>query len=359
MRVALTLTQSWHRVPGGTGVAGLQLAAALGGRDDVDVVGVAPWARRPVTQGFEPSVPMVHLGAPAPVLYDMWHYSPLGAPEGSIDELDLVHATTVMVPPTRSTPLVVTVHDLYPVTHPEVLTKRGARLMRRGLTAARDRAAVVCCPSHHTALRCAEWGFDADRLRVVPWAVTADDASGAVSKVAKNYRLDRPYLLWVGTVEPRKNLDGLLAAYRAAALADIDVVLVGPTGWGDVEVEPTDGVKMLGFVPAEDREALYAGALALCLPSWEEGFGLPALEAMNQSTPVVGSAGTAVAEIVADTGLLIDPADTDAWVDGLRIAADPSWKADRGPDARRRASSYSLTRLGSRTVAAYLDALDR
>ena len=127
----------------------------------------------------------------------------------------------------------------------------------------------------------------------------------------------RPYIAWVGTFEPRKNVGGLLAAFATLAQRDseVELVLIGPSGWGPQLTAVAQGmdagvrsrVRALGFLPDAQRNAVVAGASAFCYPSTREGFGLPVLEAMVQGTPVVTSQGTSTEEVVGRAGVLVDP----------------------------------------------------
>ncbi len=129
---------------------------------------------------------------------------------------------------------------------------------------------------------------------LVPWGVDEPRATPAeVERVRATYHLHQPYVMWAGTIEPRKNLPTLLDAFRRLDRHGLDLVLVGPRGWNeDLErhVGSADGrVRQLGFVPEADKRALLAGASVFCLPSLQEGFGLPVLEAMAQGVAVITS----------------------------------------------------------------------
>ena len=159
-------------------------------------------------------------------------------------------------------------------------------------------------------------------------------------------------------MEPRKNLPTLLAAFALLVdrEPDLDLVLVGPRGWGQPPVLPpglpAERVHMLGHLSRVDLDTAYAGARAVCYPSIREGFGLPVLEAMQHGTPVVTSRGTACAEIGGDAVLLVDPLDAAAVADALREAVGP--RADelrrRG---RTRAAQFSWEAAGAATLAVY------
>jgi glycosyltransferase involved in cell wall biosynthesis len=165
--------------------------------------------------------------------------------------------------------------------------------------------------------------------------------------------------LFVGTVEPRKNLGRLLAAVQALGRPDLEVVLVGPAGW-DRQVEERRGVRRLGFVTRAELAALYAGSAVVCYPSLREGFGLPVLEAMAHGAPVVTSAGTATAEVAGDAAVLVDPLDTEAIAAGLACVLDDPARAEAMRAAgRARAATFTWDRTASGTVGAYRAAVQR
>ena len=360
LRVAYTLLQCWHRVPGGTAVSILSLAEAIEGRGDVDLIGVGPWGSSLPAAPWTPPIPVERLPLPYQLVYDAWHRFNWPRVQLATGPVDLVHATTTTVPPAGGAPLVVTVHDLFPLLAPHQFTKRGVRLMTEGIERAR-RADLVLCPSEATADDCLANGFDPERLRVVPWGVNPRQATVAErSFVRERYRLERPYVLWVGTVEPRKNLPTLLDAFRGLGPRDLDLVLVGPRGWNAGLASHLDGigdrVRRLGFVPASDLPGLYAEASAFCFPSVREGFGLPALEAMVQETPVIVSANTAVSEVVGTGGLTAEALATRQWIDALEsLLDDDAFAAQVGGEGRARAGGYTWDRAAGLTVEAYQD----
>jgi glycosyltransferase involved in cell wall biosynthesis len=278
--------------------------------------------------------------------------------------VDLVHATTITVPPRRrGVPLTVTVHDLFPLDHPDQFTERGRSMMGRGIELARAEADVVLCSSRSTLERCVTAGFDRPRLRHVPLGVTPRDVDdGEVDAVRSRHGLDRPFVLWVGTVEPRKNLGTLVAAMARVDPALGDLVLVGPQGWHvdlDALVAPLgDRVKRLGRVDDAELAALNRAASVAALPSHAEGFGLTALEAMVQGTPVVVSAGSASEEVVGDAGVVLPADDVDAWADALAaLLADPERAAALGEAGRSRSAAYGWDACGAATLDAYRSVL--
>ena len=151
------------------------------------------------------------LPLPRPVLYETWHALRWPPVERATGPVDVVHATAVAIPPDRR-PLVVTIHDLAFLAEPDRATRHGHRFFRRGLELARRHAALVLCPSEATIAECIAAGFDADRLRLVPWGVGAApvDAGGGRAGPRGARARPRPYVLFVGTAEPRKNLGALV-----------------------------------------------------------------------------------------------------------------------------------------------------
>ncbi len=359
LRVAMTLEQCWHRVPGGTAGAALALARELARDPQLDVVGIAAAHSGPPAQEWLPSVPVGHLPLPRLALYESWQV--LRRPR--VKRADVIHATGVAMPP-RSAPIVLTVHDLAFVHFPEHYSRAGRRFFNRNLELGRLEADVVLCSSLATLADCRDAGFEASRLRHVPLGVDAEVAdAAAVERVRATYALERPYVLWTGTLEPRKNLPGLLEAYGRLD-ADVDLVLVGPRGWKE-DLEPhiatlpeprRERVRRLGFVPRTDLGPLYAGASAFCFPSLLEGFGFPVLEAMVQGTPVVTSAGTSTAELAGDAGLLVDPRDPAGIAAALeRVLTDETLAEQLRRAGPARAAEYTWARSAQLVKDAYFE----
>lgn len=372
-RVAVTVEQSWHRVPGGTATSTVRtLQALVRTHPEVQVVGVAALHRGPAAPGVAPPVPVRHLPLPRHALYPSWQWARWPRVEAATGPVDVVHATTFAVPPAAA-PLVVTVHDLAFLHDPHHYTTRGNRFFRRGLDLTVREAELVLVPSRQTAEDCVAHGVDADRIRLVPWGVAP--ATGTPPEVVASarlrYHLPRRYVLWTGTLEPRKNLSTLLAAFaQVARHGDLHLVLVGPLGWGDAVGDgprpPADRVHALGFVPDADLQALYAGAEAFCYPSTREGFGMPVLEAMAHGLPVVTSEGTPMADLIdgdGDTtagpaGLAVPATSPDALAAALlEVTGDRHDELAEAASARAASRPWSLT--AALTAEAYGSVADR
>ncbi len=261
-----------------------------------------------------------------------------GAPD------DVLHCTTFRGPIVGRTPVVATLHDLAVLRHPEAFNRwsrtYGPRVVPRVLHHARRVIAV----SEFTKREAVELlGLPAEKIRVIPNAVEkAFTAEGPAA--------DGEYVLAVGTLEPRKNLERLAEAARRAG---VELRVVGARGWGAVEVGG-NGVRWLGHVPDTDLAALYRGALCVACPSLYEGFGIPVLEAMACGTPVVTSRGGALEEVAAGAAVLVDPLDPQEIAAGIdRASADRASLARRGLE---RAKAFSWATVAGATVEVYREA---
>lgn len=368
MRVAFTLEQCWHAVPGGTAVAALELARALDGRGVVELVGVAARHRTAPPEPWLPPIRVAQLPLPRLALYEAWHRLRRPSVERATGPVDVVHATGIAMPP-ATRPVVSTVHDLAYLDYPEMFSRAGLRFFRRALELTIADARVVLCSSLSTLARCRAAGFDEARLRHVPLGVRVEPASAERVRAARaRFGLEGDYVLWTGTVEPRKNLPGLLRAFARVEPA-VDLALVGPSGWNEDLERVLDSlaaavrvrVHRLGWVAHDDLAALYTGAAVFCFPSLLEGFGFPVVEAMAHGTPVVTSTGTSTEELVADgAGLAVSPTDGDAIAEAIsRTLADEALAGRLAAAGRARAAEYTWERSAALVEQAYADAAGR
>jgi len=350
VRVAYTLEQCWHAVPGGTGVAAVRIAEAMAREEDVRLIGVAGRHRHLPADPWTPPIPIAHLPLGGPLLYESWLRLQRPAVERATGPVDVTHATTIIPPPTRA-PLVVTLHDLAFLHEPAHFTRRGVSVFNRSLEILRRRAALVLCSSQATMDDCLVAGLDASRLRLVPLGVDVDPAPpDAVARVRAEYRLPERYLLFVGTVEPRKNLRGLAAAI-AMLEEPLPLVVAGASGWGEIAIDADVDIRFVGFIPHEDLHPMYAGAHVFCYPSEREGYGLPVLEAMAQGVPVVTSAGTATEETAGAAAVLVQPKDPADIARGITEAA--ARRTELSAKGLVRAHKLTWATTASLTAAAY------
>lgn len=361
-RVAVTLEQCWHEVPGGTARAALGSIDALRTHTDLELIGVAARHRHLPPLPWRPSIDVRHLPLPRLALYESWHRLRRPAVQRVTGPVDVIHATGMAMPP-PSAPIVVTVHDLAFRRDPSQFTRRGVSFFGRAIDLAKRDARVVVCPSQATIDECIADGFDPERLRLVPWGIDIEPADAAsIAGVRARLGIDRHYVLWTGTIEPRKNLPLLLDAF-AELDTDALLVLAGPQGWNenlDARVARLgERVRTVGFVDPDTLRALYAGAEVFCFPSRQEGFGLPVLEAMAQGTAVVTSADTATAEVAGEAGVLVDVLDRSALVDALgSLLADDERRRSLGTAGLERARlEFTWQRTASLLAAAYDEAM--
>ncbi len=361
--VALGVTQCWHRVPGGTATSVLDLAGALTSTARVDLVGVAPRSSAPVPAGLE-GVPVRHLPVGLPLLYDAWTWTGRPRWTASVPGADLVHVTVPVTPPRERVPMVATVHDVLPLTHPEWFTGRGAALMRRGLASIAERADLVLVPSEATRRECLANGFDADRLRVVPWGSRPVVGPGEdqIAAILGRHGVDGDFLCFVGTAEPRKGLAVLAEALVSLGRSDLTLVVAGPTGWGDADAgrlaDVPGPVVRTGHVPRVDLVALERAAAAVVLPSLAEGFGLPVLESLAAGAVVVTTGDTACGEVAGDAALRVAAGDSGALATAIaRVLDDPALAAGLRAAGPRRAASFTWSATAEGVLDAYRDVL--
>ena len=259
--------------------------------------------------------------------------------------VDVLHCTIFRAPPRARVPVLATVHDLAVLRHPEVFPA-WTRLYGRTALAPTLRAVdrVVCVSEFSKRELTALVGVAPERVDVVPNAVEP-------VFTAAGPRADGEYVLAVGTLEPRKNLPRVVEAARRAGVA---LRVVGERGWGGVGLTG-DHVTWLGRVDDEELVRQYRGARCLVFPSLYEGFGIPAAEALACGTPVVTSRGSAMAEVVGEAGVLVDPLDVDSIAAGIG-------EADRRREelvrlGLERAGLWTWERAVDAAVAAYRRAL--
>ena len=277
-------------------------------------------------------------------------------------DADIVHHGGGTAPAVGRTPIVLTIHDLQYLTHPEYLTPTKRRYLERAIPRSVRRAAVVAVPTDYVRRTVIDaYDVDADRVRVVPHGVEPTLGADAPSAfdLRRDYELGSgPLVVYPAITHPHKNHRFLLEV-MARHWTDPDLRLLLLGGRGAAEDEVAADIVRLGLerrvvrpgrVSDAHRDGLIAAADALVFPSQYEGFGAPAVEAMALGTPVICSDQPALAEVVGDAGLVL-PLAIDAWADALGTAAA---RADAMQSAGRiRARAFSTERSGAELAAAY------
>ena len=280
---------------------------------------------------------------------------------------DVLHSPDFIPPFRRPCPAVITVHDLGFLHYPETLTEESRRYYGQVGRAIQSAERIIAV-SHHTARDLAERLGTTERVRVVYNGVGAEfrpapEAEIAVARAA--YGLDKPYILFLGTLEPRKNLGTLLRAFQIVRdRHDVLLLLAGRRGWlyqpildAIGELGLRDDVRTVEDAKPDDFPALYSGAVAFAYPSLYEGFGLPPLEALACRTPTVVADTSSLPEVVGDAALLHPPTDHEALADALvRLLDDDALRAElrrRGP---ARAARFTWQEAARRTLDVYREA---
>ena len=350
VRVAYTLEQCWHPTPGGTAIAALRIARELGRIGGVELHQVAGRHPQAPIPEFRPAGSVAMLPLSRPLLYEAWNRLNWPRVESVTGDIDVAHATG-LVPCGTAASLVVTVHDLAFLHDPTQFSRQGVRTMQRSLDTIRSRADRIICSSRATMVDCERAGLDPALLRHVPLGVDIADVTPLeVERVRRRYLLPDDFVLFLGTIEPRKNLARLAEAMRLRT-AGQELVVAGADGWGDVGAVDDRSVLFLGFVPDADLAALYAAASVFAYPSEREGFGLPVAEAMAQGTPVVTSAGTSTEEVAGGAAVLVDPFDVVDIARGIDEAFDR--RAELSAAGSARAAEMTWRSSAERTLAVY------
>lgn len=375
LRVSLDVTAVPSQ-PVGAGQYTMNLVEALAARSDLDLVAfsrrVDPTRWHTLSPGIE-----VDPVAPSPrPLRLAWEQAVLPRLL-TRRSIAVHHGPHYTMPEHSSVPVVVTIHDLSFFEEPGWHERSKVLLFRRAIKVAARRAAAVVCPSRATAEQLGRWCRVDAEVFVAPHGVDTrrfrpDDpvpGSDADRLVALDDRLvgDRPFLVFVGTIEPRKNVPQLVKAFSriAGQHPDVLLVLAGGAGWGSPEVDraigsspAADRIVRAGYVPDDTVPALLRSSVGAVYPALYEGFGLPALEALACGAPLVTTAGSAMEEVAGDAALLVEPGDGPGLADALgQMLTEGRDRTALAEERRRRGfrivERHSWAASASRHVAAY------
>jgi glycosyltransferase involved in cell wall biosynthesis len=314
-----------------------------------------------VALGYKPWRMLVWLGQLARIGFDRL------VPQGT-----LFHATEHLLLPLRSVPTVLTVHDLIFRQLPGHHKPLNRGYLNLTLPLYCRRATHIIAISECTR-RDVTAAYDLPPEKVTVIYEAADprfrpQTSARVTAVRQQYGLPERYILFVGTIEPRKNLTRLLHAFEALHGDDLcdALVIVGRRGWlfgdffAELERSPVrDAVLVPGYVPDEALPAIYTGARALAFPSLYEGFGLPALEAMACGTAVACSGTSSLPEVAGDAALYFDPSSQGSIVETLRqLLSDADLRSELTQRGLERAARFSWDRVAVETKAVYDAVMD-
>jgi glycosyltransferase involved in cell wall biosynthesis len=280
---------------------------------------------------------------------------------------DVLFAPNFVPPPTRTSRLVLTVHDLAFRLYPETAahaTRRWLEALDRSL----HRAVRIIVPSEATRDDLlAHYDVEPERVRVIPHGIEAErfrrPPEDVVREARRRQGIDGPYLLFLGGIEPRKNLPAIVRSFGSID-GDVRLVIAGgsvpwnPEGRQLLEsaldaLPPSvrDRITLTGYLPEPDKVALLAGAEALVFPSLYEGFGFPVLEAMAAGTPVLTSEVSSLPEVAGDAAFLVDPRSEEAIAEGIeRLLGDADLRARLAAAGHERVGAFRWEETARRTA---------
>jgi alpha-1,3-rhamnosyl/mannosyltransferase len=281
---------------------------------------------------------------------------------------EIFHGPNFYLPPFRGAS-VATIHDLSVIKHPQFHPPERVRFMKREIALTLKRADALITVSEAARRELAEYfNWPLDRIHATQLASSPDfhprNATATSSLLTRLGLGHNGYALYVGTIEPRKNLEALLAAYEMLPQAlrlQYPLVLAGFSGWQNDAImkrlraaEAAGWAHYLGFLQSEQLPVLFAGARAFLFPSLYEGFGLPVLEAMASGVPVVTSNTSSLPEVAGGAALLCDPQDLDGLASAFRQALeDDHWRQQARAVGLGQAGNFSWERCALETVKAY------
>lgn len=366
MRVAFWADMLYYRIAGGTTRYAARLSAGLSRLSDIDLRMLSLYSPEVIARLAQerqcPAAESIPSRLPRQLHYLRWMTGWAGWSAGMLDDADLVHVPWVAAPPHGRVPLVVTILDLVFLLFPEYLNRRTRWMARMGLHQASRQASAFISISQHTAddlMRLT--GLPKHKIHVIPLA--AEDYFRPVPdlQIRKRYKLDAPFVLYVGTLEPRKNLITLVRAFAALDNPRLKLVLAGKKGWIYQDLLATveklglsSRVVFTGFIPDADLPALFSTAEVFAYPSLYEGFGLPVLEAMQCGAPVITTNVSSLPEVAGDAALLVTPDDVRGLTAALRrVLAEPGLREELRGRGFKRAQCYSWRKTAEMTAEVY------
>jgi glycosyltransferase involved in cell wall biosynthesis len=272
---------------------------------------------------------------------------------------DIFHSWDWYLPKSIRAKVITTVHDVAQFKYPEIAHPQIRAHHQQVLKSAKQRHLHLIAVSDSTKQDMIEiFGFNPDLIHVVHEALPEEQCipvtDDYIKEVKKKHHLTKPYLLIVGTKEPRKNVPRQIEAWRKFQ-DEFDLVIVGKSGWEEISNE--SGIHIFDYVAGQDLAALYRGASVLLYASLAEGFGLPILEAFYHHTPVVTSNRSSLAEIAGDAAVLVDPEQTESIIAGIATALEDG--NELSAKSMTRLNDFSWAKAAAETVEVYKKVINK
>jgi len=297
----------------------------------------------------------------------LWDYFKVPI-EFSIGEVDIIHIVDFLIPEIKKARLIVTIHDISSILFPQWHTRYTRRWVKDRIHLAKEKAHKIIVDSVHTKKDLVRTlDVSEDSITVIYGGVGEQfqpiKNQGVLNQIKKRYNIKDKYLLFLGTLEPRKNIPGLIRAFHKIKnrFPDYQLVIAGKRGWKFQEIFKTvgelrleDKVIFTGYLPGEDTPLLYSGAQAFVYPTLYEGFGFPPLEAMASGIPVITSNLSSLPEVVGEAGILIDPNNIDELSRTIEsVLCDENLRKGLREKGLRQAAKFSWKRCAQETLKIY------
>lgn len=350
-----------------------ELLSRFHAREDVDIVPFSFNAKIP-SELLRHNSPVQLSGFSKRALYSGITSLPFFGGGALSEELDLVHSTDHLIPKLRKIPVVATLMDAIPLSHPEWVTYK-YRALKNALWRKSSHWAehIITISEYSKSEIVTHFGVSEKKITVIPLAVDQrwfSVVSAQVrDEVSKRLQLPKSYYLFVGTLQPRKNIRRVIEAHQSlpcAIRAENPLIIVGREGWDSDVVDGLkarsygDNIRWLQYINISDLYVVVSLATGLVFPSLHEGFGLPVLEAMAAGTPVVTSNNTSLPEVAGDAALLIDPLDVTAISDAmLQIVEDELLASELKIKGGARARQFTWERCAEETIEVYKTVLGK
>lgn len=296
------------------------------------------------------------LAFPPSFLARMWYGVGRLHIESLMPKVEVFHAWEELVPPAYTTPIVATIHDLAifrfkELAHPQTLERHTQAYKRL-----KEYGSHVIAVSEQTKRDLIEvLDFDEDKIHVIPEAIPVEHIvkkEGILPRhdLAEFYGVKKPYFLWVGTQEPRKNLKRVVEAWQKFS-GDYDLVIVGSAG--SKEISPSPGIKFPGYLTNAQLASFYAHAELLLFPSLYEGFGLPILEAFYYGCPVVTGNNSGMSDTAGEAGILVDPYSVPSITTGIKRALKLKTQPDLQKKMKAQLKKFNWEMAAEKTLEVY------